>query len=161
MQKRSLSLAVAGALAAPPESKVAERARQIAKRRLTCDIRIEAEAADESPLAPVVSEALMEWLEKGGGAVSGMFESKSGADVHWRACNEFFDADGIRLAHDGSEKERYPIPVGIAHISQDGRVITIRGIRFDMSVFQMLAHPDPAKKYSFARDGDVVIVKEV
>jgi hypothetical protein len=74
----------------------------VAKRRLTVDVRIEAEAADDSPLGSLVAEALQEFIEHqpGQSGMSGKFESKAGLDVTWSARNEFFDAAGNPVAHE-------------------------------------------------------------
>lgn len=62
-------------------------------RKLTIDIKVEAQAADDSPLAPLVTAALQEFIDQTTqhSAMSGKFESKEGLDVTWSARNEYFD----------------------------------------------------------------------
>lgn len=62
-------------------------------RKLTIDIKIEAQAADDSPLAPLVTEALQEFIDQTTpqSKMHGKFESKAGLDVTWSARNEYFD----------------------------------------------------------------------
>jgi len=62
-------------------------------RKLTVHIMVEAQAADDSPLAPLVVEALQEFIAATGPGSprSGKFESKAGLDVSWASRNEYFD----------------------------------------------------------------------
>jgi hypothetical protein len=111
MQRRLISAAV-GAACARIQQAATDGARRfagrfgprpaVAKRRLTVDVRIEAEAADDSPLGSLVAEALQEFIEHqpGQSGMSGKFESKAGLDVTWSARNEFFDAAGNPVAHE-------------------------------------------------------------
>jgi hypothetical protein len=132
----------------------------VAKRRLTIDIRICAEAGDDSPLAPLVAAALLEFIESKARPAHGKFESKAGVDVAWRACNEFLDAEGNRVAHDGNA-DRYPVPMGVGTVTADGSYLRIKGVNYSTAFFKLLANPDPAKRYSFVREGSTVIIKEV
>jgi hypothetical protein len=147
------------------------------RRRLTVEIRVEAEAGDDSPLSGLVVEALREYIDMPGGQAeaSGMFESKGGLDVHWRALNRYFQGDaliGEQGVNDRGERvdsllagmvqpepsQRVPVPMAIAQM--EGEFIVIEGVRYSMCVFQKLANPDPAKRYVFTRIGDVVNVVE-
>lgn len=132
----------------------------VAKRRLTIDMRICGEAGDDSPLAPLVAAALLEFIESKQRPAHGKFESKAGLDVAWRACNEFLDAQGNRLAHDGNA-DRYPVPMGVATVTADGGFLRIKGVNYSTEFFKILANPDPAKRYSFMREGSTVVIKEV
>jgi hypothetical protein len=62
-------------------------------RKLAVHILVEAEAADDSPLAPLVVKALEEFIAKTGpkSPATGKFESKDGLDVTWATKNEYFD----------------------------------------------------------------------
>jgi hypothetical protein len=64
-------------------------------RKLTVNIMVEAQVADDSPLAPLVVEALQEFIERSNETsiqrLAGKFESKDGLDVTWAARNEYFD----------------------------------------------------------------------
>lgn len=62
-------------------------------RKLTIDIKVEAQAADDSPLAPLVTAALQEFIDQTTeqSAMHGKFESKEGLDITWSARNEYFD----------------------------------------------------------------------
>lgn len=163
MTSKIMAAAVAAACASleTANDEGAEAARKmVARRRLTVDIRVEGEAADDSALAPLVADALLEFVQSENNRASGMFESKAGLDVRWRACNEYFDRGGFRVHVDG-DPGRHPVPMGMAYVNADASVLTIKGVKFSAGVFQTLANPDPAKRYSFARDGDVVVVQEV
>lgn len=70
-------------------------------RQLTVDIRIEARAADDSPLAPLVIEALREFIEASPDTASGKFESKAGLDISWSVRNEYVNAAGEPVALTG------------------------------------------------------------
>ena len=67
-------------------------------RKLTVNLQIEAQTADDSALAPLVVEALQEFIVMAsgpeGGKAEGKFESKVGLDVTWDTKNEYFDALG-------------------------------------------------------------------
>lgn len=69
-------------------------------RKLTIDIKVEAQAADDSPLAPLVTEALQEFIDATTehSSMQGKFESKAGLDISWSARNEYFDDLG-NLVH--------------------------------------------------------------
>jgi hypothetical protein len=77
------------------------RAGEICTRRLTVDIRIEAQAADDSPLAPLVAEALQEFISAAPTAMHGKFETKAGLDIAWSMRNQYFDAAGRPVATKG------------------------------------------------------------
>lgn len=68
-------------------------------RKLTIDIRVEAQAADDSALAPLVVEALQEFIEatNSHSKMAGKFESRAGLDVTWAARNEYFDEQGAPM----------------------------------------------------------------
>lgn len=74
-------------------------------RKLTIDIRIEAQAADDSALAPLVVEALQEFIAatNSNSRMAGKFESAGGLDVSWAAKNEYFDDDGAPMPRPISE----------------------------------------------------------
>ena len=65
-------------------------------RKLAVHILVEAEAADDSPLAPLVVKALQEFIARTGATskASGKFESADGLDVTWATKNEYFDDRG-------------------------------------------------------------------
>jgi len=65
-------------------------------RKLAVHILVEAEASDDSPLAPLVVKALEEFIAKTGpkSPATGKFESKDGLDVTWATKNEYFDDQG-------------------------------------------------------------------
>ena len=104
MQQKPMSAAVAHAVAGMArEAGVVEKKRtEVAKRRLTVDIKVEAESADDSYLAPLVVEALQEFMQHQAdcAAMAGKFESRAGLDVTWSARNEYFDAAGNPVAHE-------------------------------------------------------------
>lgn len=140
-------------------------------RRLTVDLRIEAQSADDSFLSPLVAEALREYLESPAGrgnttpgmsAMRGKLESRAGLDVTWHATNEYFE-NGQRVDYSeacgaGGRPAR-PVPLTVAQLDGED-VIVIYGIRYHREVFKTLANPDPAKRYSFTRQGDTVTVVE-
>lgn len=139
-------------------------------RRLTVDVRIEAQTADDSYLSPLVAEALQEFIGSPGGtgeghdAMHGKFESKDGVDVTWRAVNEYFE-NGVPVLDMGQAfaKGTAPIPLTIGHLehaADGGECLVIDGVRYSLAVFKTLAHPDPAKRYSFVRQGDTVTLVE-
>lgn len=68
-------------------------------RKLTVHICVEAQAADESPLAPLVAAALQEFIDSTTphSKATGKFESKAGLDVTWATKNEYFDDKGNPL----------------------------------------------------------------
>lgn len=136
-------------------------------RRLTVDLRIEAQSADDSFLSPLVAEALREYLESPAGrgnttpgmsAMRGKFESRAGLDVTWHATNEYFE-NGARVSAPLDCDRARPVPMHVAQLEGDD-VIVIDGIRYHREVFKKLANPDPAKRYSFTRQGDTVTVVE-
>lgn len=71
------------------------------RRRLTLNILVEAEAADDSNLAPLVDAAVREFLESPPGqgigpeSMKGKFESAGGLDVTWRALNSYYVGDRL------------------------------------------------------------------
>lgn len=140
-------------------------------RRLTVDLRIEAQAADESYLSPLVADALREYLDTPAGrgdstpqsdAMAGKFESRAGLDVTWHATNEYFE-NGQRV-HIGDVLDRArPVPLMVAQLEHHvgfGDCLVIEGVRYSLGAFKVLANPDPAKRYSFVRQGDTVTVVE-
>jgi hypothetical protein len=76
LQKKQVAAEVAGALA--PEV-----------RELTVTITVKARVADDSPLAPLVAEALQELIKREPDTEAGEFESKAGLDVSWKVTNEY------------------------------------------------------------------------
>ena len=62
-------------------------------RKLAVHILVEAQAADDSPLAPLVAKALQEFIDSTTpqSKATGKFESKDGLDVTWATKNEYFD----------------------------------------------------------------------
>lgn len=48
----------------------------------------------------------------------------------------------------------------IVEVDSSNGVLRINGVQYAFEIFEMLANPDPAKRYSFERDGDMVIVHE-
>jgi hypothetical protein len=58
-------------------------------RELTVTITVKARVADDSPLAPLVAEALQELIKREPDTEAGEFESKSGLDVSWKVTNEY------------------------------------------------------------------------
>lgn len=132
-------------------------------RRLTVDLRIEAQAADNSFLAPLVVEALQEFVARGSEElVGGKFESKAGLDVTWVVTNEHFE-NGQRVVLDHGRGQRArPVPLTVAQLEHwgGGDCLVIDGVRYSLAVFKTLANPDPAKRYSFVRQGETVTVVE-
>jgi hypothetical protein len=63
-------------------------------RHLTVDIKVEARCADDSLLAPLVIEALREFIAASPAELQGKFESTAGLDVSWSVHNQYFDAAG-------------------------------------------------------------------
>jgi hypothetical protein len=62
-------------------------------RKLRVTVEIEGQSTDASDLAPLVDEALREFLALSmpqDGALQGKFESKAGLDVTWRAMNAYY-----------------------------------------------------------------------
>lgn len=57
-------------------------------RELTVTITVKARVADDSPLAPLVVEALREFIAKCPETATGVFESKAGLDVSWDVKDE-------------------------------------------------------------------------
>jgi hypothetical protein len=132
-------------------------------RRLTVDLRIEAQSADDSFLAPLVAEALQEFTERERAghrtpedSMRGKFETKAGLDVTWRATNEYFE-NGHRVELVGQDDAR-PVPLSVAQLVGD--CLVMDGVRYSLVVFKTLANPDPAKRYQFVRQGDTVTVVE-
>lgn len=68
-------------------------------RKLIIDIKVEAQASDDSPLAPLVTAALQEFIDQTTehSAMQGKFESKEGLDITWSARNEYFDDLGNQV----------------------------------------------------------------
>lgn len=66
------------------------------RRKLTVDLRIEAYADEESYLAPLVVDALREFIEAAPETKEGAFESGAGLDVSWTVRDECFDGNGNR-----------------------------------------------------------------
>lgn len=151
------------------------------RRRLTVELRIEAEAGDDSPLSGLVTKAVREYLDspagrgEGESQPGGMFESKAGLDVHWRWLNRYYQ-DGKLIGETGvndrgervdslvtglvnPDPVRHAVPMAVAQMEGEDTIV-IDGIRFSMVVFKTLANPDPAKRYAFVRKGDVVTVVE-
>lgn len=58
-------------------------------RELTVTITVKARVADDSPLAPLVAEALQELMKREPDTETGEFESKGGLDVSWKVTNEY------------------------------------------------------------------------
>lgn len=58
-------------------------------RELTVTITVKARVADDSPLAPLVAEALQELIKREPDTETGEFESKGGLDVSWKVANEY------------------------------------------------------------------------
>lgn len=75
------------------------------KRRLTVDIKVEAEAIGDTPLGHLVVEALREFITANPKTMTGKFESTAGLDVSWTVRNEYFNAAGERVECDGSPLE--------------------------------------------------------
>jgi hypothetical protein len=164
-------------------AKVREAERlALSRRRLTVNLRIEAEAGDDSPLGSVVAEALKEYLKSpagqgaGGDAMQGFFEAQSGPDVHWHCLNHYYlgdqlvgmvgvDAQGRRFdvledTPEGAkvrlpESPAYAVPADVAVMEGEGTIV-IKGVRCSMEVFKTLADPNPAKRYVFTRSADGV-----
>jgi hypothetical protein len=63
-------------------------------RHLTVDIKVEARCADDSLLAPLVIQALQEFIAANPAEMQGKFESAAGLDVSWTVRNEYRDAAG-------------------------------------------------------------------
>ncbi|HWQ39188.1 MAG TPA: hypothetical protein VNM24_11380 [Burkholderiales bacterium] len=56
-----------------------------------------------------------------------------------------------------------PVPMDVAQLEDVagvGPCLLIEGVRYSLAFFRMLANPDPAKRYSFVRQGDTVTVVE-
>lgn len=151
------------------------------RRRLTVDIRIDAAAADDSPLSGLVVNALREYIDSpaeqgdGNSAMVGKFESKDGLDVSWRAINRFYEDEklvGEVGVNDRGERVdsmlsglvspdpiRHPVPMALAQMEGEDTIV-IRGVRYSLCVFETLANPDPDKRYSFTRQRETVAVVE-
>jgi len=136
-------------------------------RRLTVDLRIEAQAADDSFLSPLVAEAILEFVHspegrgEGSGAMQGKFESRGGLDVSWHATNEYFE--GGHRVMEVKHPAHQPVPLSVGYLEHhgDGMVcLVVGGVRYALEVFKTLANPDPAKRYQFVRQGDTVNVVE-
>lgn len=76
-------------------------------RKLTIDIKVEAQAADDSPLAPLVVEALEEFLDRTNenSHAAGKYEASNGIDITWTSRNEYFDDMGNPVHIDGAGVE--------------------------------------------------------
>jgi hypothetical protein len=85
-------------------------------RKLTVHIMVEAQAADDSPLAPLVVEALQEFIAATGrdSPKSGKFESKAGLDVTWATKNEYYDDLGNLV---NAEEFKRPIATAVELIA--------------------------------------------
>lgn len=62
-------------------------------RELTVTIMVKARCADDSALAPLVVEALREFIKKCPDEPEGEFESKAGLDVSWKVENLFIPSN--------------------------------------------------------------------
>jgi len=58
-------------------------------RELTVTITVKARVADDSPVAPLVAEALQELIRREPDTEVGAFETKAGLDVTWVVKNEY------------------------------------------------------------------------
>jgi len=58
-------------------------------RELTVTITVKARVADDSPVAPLVAEALQELIRREPDTEDGEFETKAGLDVSWVVRNEY------------------------------------------------------------------------
>ena len=92
MQKNVLAIAASVALGAGAPVAAAP----VPRRRLTVNITIEAETADDSELAPLVAESLQEFMDstEARTSMAGKFEAKTGMDVSWRVMNRYYDEHG-------------------------------------------------------------------
>ena len=80
-------------------------------RKLEVHVLVEAQAADDSPLAPLVAKALQEFIDQTTphSKASGKFESKDGLDVTWATKNEYYGDDGLRI-----KPEEFKRPIAAA-----------------------------------------------
>lgn len=161
--------------AALKAAEVAQAAVAAWRRRLDVHIHVEAEAADDSPLSKLVANAVKEFASQAPSATAGKFESRDGLDVSWRVMNRYYADEqliGMSGVNDRGELVntplgeilqpgpiKHPVPLEVAHMDGEG-VIVIDGVRFQRDVFKTLANPDPAKRYVFTKQGDVVTVVE-
>jgi hypothetical protein len=95
-----------------------DRATAPQLRKLTVTVVIEAQTTDDSILAPLVVEALQEFIShpvnRAGGqqlenfGMSVKFESKAGLDVTWRAINAYYE-HGKLIGVQGVDSSGRPI----------------------------------------------------
>ena len=84
MHKKLMAAAVGSAVAAATLGKTE-------LRELTVTVTIKARVADDSPLAPLVVEALQELIARNPDRPDFDFESKAGLDVSCRSRNEYVE----------------------------------------------------------------------
>ena len=65
--------------------------------KTTVDIKVEVLRGDDSPVAPLVVQALQEFIKAAPATAEGKFETKAGLDVSWSVRHEPADETGRSL----------------------------------------------------------------